>query len=785
MEESESSILKSDELWDRYLANHNETVDAKVLGKTLRKIFPSITVLTGRGQISGKNVKTYKGIRWKELVEHPVFGLAEVSSLLPRSAMILEDTHHSLEILIPSNLVTNGNVITKLVTLEKESATWKVKVRGKSLNLEKLNINPSFELNADCVLNTVSIVDKILLCKGVQIDDSLHNQEDSGLLREETSKSHNENSTRTYFRSKHCTQAISWLADESSEACRSCQRAVCLSKKNSLGTQKRISSEEMLQNNTIELGEDDDIDLRNVLEMVFPNATEEMKVLLKSQHEALTSKRRRWDKDVLSVCLTLWVHSPKTYQTLQDSNMLILPSGRQLRRYKNIIPQHAGLNQEVLHWMYQAAQEANLPNHGRAGGLHHDETRVQQDIVLDMTGGTPTLVGWVDMGNEALNLRMLKQGEVKQEIATEVIQFTFVGYTGFRFPVCHFPTHGIKASELHICIWDIIAKLSDWGFQVDFIQQDGGEENRNFIKSHFVGDPYVSKYASPNICNLNRMVYHTQDFSHNMKKLRNGCLSSGDLKGLHSRKLELKEMPIVWKQWEDAVQWDRTVNSRPIHYKVTDSHLHPNISEKMRNHLAEDMLDENMLHLMECYRESLLNGSHLDSTVELLMMTSTMIKIFRDQRLISSIEDQRLSELRKVLDWFLAWKASAKENPKSMFSRECMDDVICMLVTFPEICRCHLQEFPQGSIKPSRFNNDIAENMFCQQKGLYNGNASNPSYKQYCSTVNSVLLGQSLKSRGRKSNAGLSAVQSYKYFIDEPFEKKAKCSKGLQYSCIN
>ena len=166
-------------------------------------------------------------------------------------------------------------------------------------------------------------------------------------------------------------------------------------------------------------------------------------------------------------------------------------------------------------------------------------------------------------------------------------------------------------------------------------------------------------------------------------------------------------------------------------------------------------------------------------------MTSTMIKIFRDQRLISSIEDKRLSELRKVLDWFLAWKASADDNPKSMFSRECMDDVICMLVTFPEICRCHLQEFPQDSIKPSRFNNDIAENMFCQQKGLYNGNASNPCYKQYCSTVNSVLLGQSLKSRGRKSNAGLLAVQSYKYFVDEPFEKKAKCSKGLQYSCSN
>ena len=109
----------------------------------------------------------------------------------------------------------------------------------------------------------------------------------------------------------------------------------------------------------------------------------------------------------------------------------------------------------------------------------------------------------------------------------------------------------------------------------------------------------------------------------------------------------------------------------------------------MRNHLAEDMLDESMLHFMECNRESLLNGLHLDSTVELLQKTSTMIKIFRDQMLITCIDDQSLSELKKVLDWFLAWKASAENNPKSMFSCDCMDDVICMLVTFPEVCRYH------------------------------------------------------------------------------------------------
>ena len=146
--------------------------------------------------------------------------------------------------------------------------------------------------------------------------------------------------------------------------------------------------------------------------------------------------------------------------------------------------------------MYQATQEANLPDHEWAGGLHHDEVIVQQDKVVDMAGGTPTLVCLVDMGKEIINMRTLKQGGVKQEKAIEVIQFIFVGYTGFRFQVCVFPTHGIKTSESHICIWVIIAKLSHWGLPVDFVQQYG-EENRNFIKSHFVVDPCYPKYIQP------------------------------------------------------------------------------------------------------------------------------------------------------------------------------------------------------------------------------------------------------------------------------------------------
>jgi hypothetical protein len=112
-----------------------------------------------------------------------------------------------------------------------------------------------------------------------------------------------------------------------------------------------------------------------------------------------------------------------------------------------------------------------------------------------------------------------------------------------------------------------------------------------------------------------------------------------------------------------------------------------------------------------------------------------------------------------------------------------------MLITFPAVCEQHLNEFEFGSIKPSRFNNEIVENLFCQQKGVYNGNNSNPNYINYCKSVNYVLLGQSLKSRAKKSNAGIMAAQSFSVCTKEPVLKKMKklsaCLNTKQFYILN
>lgn len=88
---------------------------------------------------------------------------------------------------------------------------------------------------------------------------------------------------------------------------------------------------------------------------------------------------------------------------------------------------------------------------------------------MEMKGGTPIITGEIDLGGYAQNLRVIKDQAVTQRLASEVIQITFVGFTGFRFPICYSPTEGVTASELGIIIWNVTKKLRAWEYQKKII----------------------------------------------------------------------------------------------------------------------------------------------------------------------------------------------------------------------------------------------------------------------------------------------------------------------------
>ena len=134
----------------------------------------------------------------------------------------------------------------------------------------------------------------------------------------------------------------------------------------------------------------------------------------------------RWDKFTLRLCLNLWCKGAKAYEDLRDCQVFQLPSGRHLRRLKNSVPQIPGINDESLQWMYNTALANNVPPSGYYGGIIHDEAKIQQDLVIHVKGKSNELVGWINTGEEAQCLNILREGGVHQSLATDVFLLPMV-----------------------------------------------------------------------------------------------------------------------------------------------------------------------------------------------------------------------------------------------------------------------------------------------------------------------------------------------------------------------
>jgi hypothetical protein len=51
-------------------------------------------------------------------------------------------------------------------------------------------------------------------------------------------------------------------------------------------------------------------------------------------------------------------------------------------------------------------------------------------------------------------------------LATHILQFIFLGHTGFKWPVAYYPTTEAQAAELMIIVWKVINTLETYGFEV-------------------------------------------------------------------------------------------------------------------------------------------------------------------------------------------------------------------------------------------------------------------------------------------------------------------------------
>ena len=448
---------------------------------------------------------------------------------------------------------------------------------------------------------------------------------------------------------------------------------------------------------------------------------------------------RQWDPEIIQLSLSMWTRSPRTYEHLSNSGNLILPSAVTLSRYKNSVQQKTGINNDMLKWMYMEALHEHLPDTGYYGGLILDEMSIQPDLQIVRRAGNSHMLGLVDLGKEADGI---KSGQ--RSLANHVIQFMFHGITGFRFLVAHYPTNQANGPQIYSIFWDVVQALESWGFHIIYTCLDGASNNRTFINIHFPSPSTDMSIINP-FSTLCPLVF-LADPSHLIKKIRNNILSSGCEKW-HTRLLEVNGHEITWRTFIAAYEWDKN-HGLSIHQKLTNQHLRPNTAEKMRNFLAEECLDEDMLHLIRRFQESCTNSSQAakcKGPIILLEQTSRLVKIFKDRRPIFHTTDSRLKELESILSFFSKWETDQLDTKKLM-SRETREDIRFLLLGFKSLVATVIQKI-NHYVTPLYINSDIIENNFSQQRGLHHGASTNPNYVQYSHATNAITLCQNIISK--------------------------------------
>ena len=486
--------------------------------------------------------------------------------------------------------------------------------------------------------------------------------------------------------------------------------------------------------------------IQALVKELFPKLGEEQIKLFSNQiklSQCHSPLGYRWDSDILKLALTLWVTSPKCYQEIVKSKSLVLPTTSLLSLYKNSVEQKTGINHNVFHWLDLECSQQKTPM-AKCGGLVLDEMSIQEKITCVGTKSRTQFIGFVDVGYEA----NLVQPDKCSKLASHILQYMYVGLNGFRFPVAQYSTATANTLEIEETFWEVIGELAKWNFSIFYSVMDGASYNRKFIKQCFLGEDPISQSMSAYNMFGNQNIIFLSDPSHVLKKIRNSIRSS-TIQDTATRNLLKNNESILWSMWGNAFQWD--YQCFPRTYRNL-THLHVFLSKSpdlMRNFLAVEVLDCNMLDLMRKYQNTLANPSDVQGAVSLLEMTSKLVNFVYHHGRIDSMRHPLVSDLIQVKNFFLDWQCEAMANKKAMLTEETMEDVQFYIVGVLELFRVCINFGYE--LSPANINSDILENIFSQQRGIYHGNNTNPSVHQYSYGINSVIIGQ--KSISNKSNA--------------------------------
>ena len=190
------------------------------------------------------------------------------------------------------------------------------------------------------------------------------------------------------------------------------------------------------------------------------------------------------------------------------------------------------------------------------------------------------------------------------EVASHYFQYIYVGVNGFCWPVAYCSSNSVNGHSIYLTFWPLVDVLSTYGFKIHSALMDSSSNNHQF--SHIIIKPEnarILKYIAENPFDTSNPISIVQDCKHVLKKIQNSILSSHNCPNA-KRHLKLKGFDIVWDHFEQAYKFN-CQNALRIYRHLTKEHIEVTATGKMRNHLAINVLNADMLNFMWLYQRSL------------------------------------------------------------------------------------------------------------------------------------------------------------------------------------
>ena len=330
---------------------------------------------------------------------------------------------------------------------------------------------------------------------------------------------------------------------------------------------------------------------KDLLEIFGKNSTEvspHMQVFWEQQRKLLASPKfgRRYHPHVIRFCLSLHAKSPAAYKELRDSGVLVLPSQRTLRDYRNLFKPKPGFNPENIQRLKELSND--YFDIQRYVVLSFDEMKIQAKLVFDKR--TNELIGFVDLGEENLNEALTSTNE----LVTHALAFLVRGVaTDLKYTLAYFLTKDVTSYQLMSLFWKAVCVLEiACNLWICAAVSDGASPNRRCYEMHadIAGNSSEGLvHATINLFCPSRKIYFFSDAPHLVKTARNCLFNSGS--GKRTRHLWNNDKYMLWEQIAKLYFSDLECGLHQLP-KLTVDHIVLKSYSKMKVNLAIQVLSK-------------------------------------------------------------------------------------------------------------------------------------------------------------------------------------------------